>query len=174
MTSPEEIRMSSNDFVIKNGGWHFSFMGGLDKIVYKINSFGHQELNTSEINKTKHIKLYIDNCLDIFERPIKLRILNNINILPKTIVKNKHLYAKYFKRQIKYSQNTINLQKEVMKKIIQNYNLELDYENKILKLRNVNKKYEDSKLFKIYFFIKRVLNLKKYIPQIPFKYIQQS
>lgn len=30
-------------------GWHFTNMGGLDKLKYKIESYGHQEFNTVEI-----------------------------------------------------------------------------------------------------------------------------
>jgi beta-1,4-mannosyl-glycoprotein beta-1,4-N-acetylglucosaminyltransferase len=33
--------------VISNGGWHFSFMGGEEKIVEKLEAYAHQEYNTS-------------------------------------------------------------------------------------------------------------------------------
>lgn len=31
--------------VIENGGWHYSFMGGFEKILYKMQSWGHVEYN---------------------------------------------------------------------------------------------------------------------------------
>jgi len=44
--------------VIVNGGWHFSFQGGAVRILEKLNSYGHQELNTSDVkeNLIKNIK----------------------------------------------------------------------------------------------------------------------
>jgi beta-1,4-mannosyl-glycoprotein beta-1,4-N-acetylglucosaminyltransferase len=31
---------------IRNGGWHFSYLGGLEQVRTKIQNFGHSELNT--------------------------------------------------------------------------------------------------------------------------------
>lgn len=44
--------------VIVNGGWHFSFQGGAVRILEKLNSYGHQELNISDVkeNLIKNIK----------------------------------------------------------------------------------------------------------------------
>jgi beta-1,4-mannosyl-glycoprotein beta-1,4-N-acetylglucosaminyltransferase len=41
-----------------NGGWHFSFQGGAVRILEKLNSYGHQELNISDVkeNLIKNIK----------------------------------------------------------------------------------------------------------------------
>lgn len=98
LNSPEEIRMSPNNYIIKNGGWHFSFLGGVEKISEKIGSFSHQEFNTKEINNKIHIKFCIDNCLDIFDRPIKFKVLKNLKILPAGIIENKNKFNKYFKK----------------------------------------------------------------------------
>jgi len=38
--------------LIDNGGWHFSYMGGVDSVIYKMKSFMHQELLPySSLNK---------------------------------------------------------------------------------------------------------------------------
>jgi len=38
--------------VFNKGGWHFTYMGGNDKIKYKIQSFAHQELNNEDFLNT--------------------------------------------------------------------------------------------------------------------------
>jgi beta-1,4-mannosyl-glycoprotein beta-1,4-N-acetylglucosaminyltransferase len=50
-TSVDDIRQATEDenkldgFIIENGGWHFTYLGGEEKIKQKIESFSHQEYN---------------------------------------------------------------------------------------------------------------------------------
>ena len=82
--TPTEIRNIHYDRIIENAGWHFTYMGGIDKIIEKIESFSHTELN-NETHKNELINQY-NNCT-----PIKLDstfpeyILNNIDKLKKYI-----------------------------------------------------------------------------------------
>lgn len=46
--SPEEVRGMGWDHTIKNAGWHFSYMGGVEAIKKKLGSFSHSEFNTPE------------------------------------------------------------------------------------------------------------------------------
>lgn len=46
--TPEEVRNSGFDHQIDNAGWHWSWLGGVDKMVEKFNSFSHQELNNEK------------------------------------------------------------------------------------------------------------------------------
>jgi beta-1,4-mannosyl-glycoprotein beta-1,4-N-acetylglucosaminyltransferase len=48
--TPEEVRNSGYDFSISDAGWHWSYLGGVDAIRNKLNSFSHQEVNTPELN----------------------------------------------------------------------------------------------------------------------------
>jgi len=65
---------------IHNCGWHFSFLGGSEKIKYKIQSYGHQELNIPMV--TDNIQNNIDNLRDPFFRPdFKISV---VDILPET------------------------------------------------------------------------------------------
>ena len=53
---------------IDNGGWHFSYIGGAKRVIEKINTFSHQELNSEEFkNENKIIKI-IKEGKDIFNR----------------------------------------------------------------------------------------------------------
>jgi len=50
-------------------GWHFTNMGGLDKLKYKIDSYGHQEFNVSHV--TDHLEERIANNQDYIGRDFK-------------------------------------------------------------------------------------------------------
>lgn len=52
---------------ILNGGWHLSFMGGAERIKYKIESYGHQEFNNDYIKS--NITNKINSNTDLFNRP---------------------------------------------------------------------------------------------------------
>lgn len=59
--SYNELRKQLN-IIIPNGGWHFSFQGGAERVIKKIESYSHQELNTEEIKQgiAEKIKQGID------------------------------------------------------------------------------------------------------------------
>lgn len=54
--------------VLLNGGWHLSYMGGVDSIVTKIQSFAHTEFNKSEFLDKKMILQKIKLGQDIYNR----------------------------------------------------------------------------------------------------------
>lgn len=60
-----QLRAQDN-FEFENGGWHFSFMGGPERVKTKIKSYSHQELNTSYI--LNNIDSNIEKGLDPFFR----------------------------------------------------------------------------------------------------------
>lgn len=68
-----ENRMKRRGVFIDNAGWHFSYLGGIDKIKYKIQSHAEQDLNNSSILDS--IATRVGNCLtigvDIYNRPAK-------------------------------------------------------------------------------------------------------
>jgi beta-1,4-mannosyl-glycoprotein beta-1,4-N-acetylglucosaminyltransferase len=53
-SSAEEIRHSGYK-VIPNGGWHFSSMGGVERIQEKVRAFSHQELNHPNFIATSRV-----------------------------------------------------------------------------------------------------------------------
>ena len=52
--------------IIDNGGWHLSFMGGVERIKMKISSYGHQEFNNDQFKN--NIENKINQNSDIFNR----------------------------------------------------------------------------------------------------------
>lgn len=62
--------------VIPDGGWHFSYMGGIDKIMHKINSWAHTEYNNPQFNTREKV---IENILagrDLFGEGMKFELLD--------------------------------------------------------------------------------------------------
>ena len=81
---------------LKNGGWHFTFQGGVDKIKKKIESYGHQEINTNKIKSQIENNILYNK--DIRRRHIKFWIDNDN--LPVYILKNKIKYKNLLKDKI--------------------------------------------------------------------------
>ena len=78
--------------LINNGGWHFSYQGGIDRIESKIESYGHQENNTNAV-KSK-LKQKLEKNTDIFDR--KFNYKKDESQLPLYLLKNKEKYKKFF------------------------------------------------------------------------------
>lgn len=90
---------------IPNGGWHFSFMGGVDRVKQKIESYAHQEYNQSHL--LNQVESNINQNRDIFGRGNNTymdssqkfyfdnMLLTDINKYPKKmidIIKTKYQY----------------------------------------------------------------------------------
>jgi acetyltransferase-like isoleucine patch superfamily enzyme len=59
---PQKIRLMETHLqIIKNGGWHISYLGGAEKVALKIKSFAHQEVNSKENTDIDIIKKRIEN-----------------------------------------------------------------------------------------------------------------
>lgn len=70
MKTPQEMRRlrGSGIQLINDGGWHYSFLGGIDKIKVKLNAYAETQTNTTSINNEEHIKKCLENGDDLFLR----------------------------------------------------------------------------------------------------------
>lgn len=91
--SYNELR-AENSFNLNNGGWHFSYMGGPDKVKTKINSFSAQEMNSQHIINS--VESNINNGVDPFFRS-KLNKVNIDETYPKYLLDNIEKYAHMIK-----------------------------------------------------------------------------
>lgn len=81
---------------IENGGWHFSFMGGVDAIKYKIKSWGHSEYNNDFI--LSHVEENLQMGRDIFYRTdATFRTVTIDKTYPKYILDNIEKYKNWIK-----------------------------------------------------------------------------
>jgi beta-1,4-mannosyl-glycoprotein beta-1,4-N-acetylglucosaminyltransferase len=82
---------------IDNGGWHFSFLGGAEMIIKKLEAFAHSEYNKQELKDTKKIEEAILNGKDIFGRDFKYRFVPIDRSFPLYIQENKQKYSSLIK-----------------------------------------------------------------------------
>jgi beta-1,4-mannosyl-glycoprotein beta-1,4-N-acetylglucosaminyltransferase len=80
-----KIRLEARLPEIGNAGWHFSYLGGAEKVSDKINAFAHQETNTAEINNLIHLKRCINLGIDHLSRPDHEWAFRPIDCYPEVI-----------------------------------------------------------------------------------------
>ncbi len=86
-----EIRKSKADVFVPNGGWHFSYMGGIERISEKISAFSHTELNSKKYNNISNITRAIKQKDNLFDDFILFKI-DDFKNLPLYVRKNKNKF----------------------------------------------------------------------------------
>jgi beta-1,4-mannosyl-glycoprotein beta-1,4-N-acetylglucosaminyltransferase len=69
--------------IIPNGGWHFTFMGGFNKIKQKLEAFSHTEYNLDTIKDEEFIANCLKNGKDILGRNMEFEVMASIDSLPE-------------------------------------------------------------------------------------------
>lgn len=96
--NPQHFRDKRHDYTkIKQGGWHFSYLGGIEKIKYKLQSFAHTEFNKPEYLDDEHIIHALENGLDVLKRPgIKYKFVP-LDFYPKYVSELMQQYPVFIK-----------------------------------------------------------------------------
>ena len=71
--------------ILKDGGWHFSFLYDIDGIVNKIKSFQHTEFDTEEFKNKEKIINKINEGKDIFDRNFSFKKIDIDKRFPEYI-----------------------------------------------------------------------------------------
>jgi len=68
--SPQWLRNKRGDGIriIPHGGWHYSFLGDVQRISDKLNAFAETQVNTSDINNPENITRCLATGEDLFHR----------------------------------------------------------------------------------------------------------
>lgn len=86
MLSPQALRDKRNEYAQqKNGGWHFSYLGGVEKIKQKIQSFAHTEFNKAEYLDDEHIIRSLQKGKDVFNRKHKKYRFMPLSVYPSVL-----------------------------------------------------------------------------------------
>ena len=85
--------------IIRNGGWHFGWLRNSDEIIQKINSYAHTEHNLNQNNNKNYIEDCMDKNISFLNNNEKLLLNEEIDFLPKYILKNIDLYRKWIKEK---------------------------------------------------------------------------
>ncbi|MDV0443585.1 hypothetical protein [Methanorbis rubei] len=93
--TPTKIRHYQTSLKIREAGWHFSYLGGLDKIIYKITSFSHQELNKTKYLEKNVLERKIKEGKDLYNRPDRYMSVPIDSTFPEPIYNNLKKYENY-------------------------------------------------------------------------------
>ena len=75
--------------MIRDGGWHFSFLKKPTQISKKIKSYAHQEYNLEKFNKIENIENKLKNKKDILGREYVYKKIEIDKSFPDFIVEHK-------------------------------------------------------------------------------------
>jgi beta-1,4-mannosyl-glycoprotein beta-1,4-N-acetylglucosaminyltransferase len=95
-TCAEEIRYSGYK-TVKDGGWHFSYMGGVERIREKIGAYCHQEYNTPEFTAPEIVAERINTGRSLFGFEEKLQFVPLDNTFPHYLVEHPEKFADWIK-----------------------------------------------------------------------------
>jgi len=89
-TTPQYVRRNKERFNgVPNAGWHFSWLGSVDRIVNKIATFSHAEYDTPYYKDRKRIEQRLRDGKDLFDRPGLDGVFVEVDdTYPETITKN--------------------------------------------------------------------------------------
>jgi len=88
------LRTQENN-IIMDGGWHFSFMGGIDRVKTKLKSYSHQECNNDTIMNGLEDNFAQNK--DVINRPGKLIQVEFDDTYPKYFLNNLEKYPQLIK-----------------------------------------------------------------------------
>ena len=89
-----------NPSLVSDGGWHFSYLGGAEAVIKKIESFSHQEFNNAEVKEHVRIERCIDLGLDPFDRSNHIWQFCPIDAFPEKLANLMRKYPKFIKTSL--------------------------------------------------------------------------
>lgn len=78
--------------VLKDAGWHFSFLGGWSKVIHKLESFAHTEYDKDYFKDESRVKKIIEEGGDLFDSGSKFKAFPIDERLPEWVLKNASRY----------------------------------------------------------------------------------
>ena len=90
--SPHLLRTLVPDAIIHHAGWHFSFMGGTNKIIYKLKGFAHSEYSAGNFTDVNHVTQVLANGGDLFGLGDAYYAVPPEKCLPAFILQNREKY----------------------------------------------------------------------------------
>lgn len=85
---------------INNAGWHYSYLGGNEMIINKLESFAHPEYNKEKFKDPQNIEQAIAEGKDILGRKYSYKFINIDETFPQYIRTNQDKYPKLIKKKL--------------------------------------------------------------------------
>ncbi len=92
-----QIKKGKRLVPVLDGGWHFTYLGGVDIIIKKLEAFAHTEYNKDEYKNAATIEQALKEGKDIFGRGYTYRFVPLDDSFPKYILQNKDRYKALIK-----------------------------------------------------------------------------
>jgi beta-1,4-mannosyl-glycoprotein beta-1,4-N-acetylglucosaminyltransferase len=90
----EEIRHSGRKRV-NDGGWHFTWMGGVDRIRQKFAAYAHQEHNQPQYNDPQHLARVLNEGSSIFNSRDELKFVPLDDSFPRYLVEHPEIFSNW-------------------------------------------------------------------------------
>ena len=92
----EEMRHSGYK-TVADGGWHFSWMGGVQRIQEKLAAYAHQERNRPELAATGHIEQSLREGRIFFDREQRLETVPLNDSFPRYLLEHREKFSTWIK-----------------------------------------------------------------------------
>ena len=97
--NPQGLRDRRNHYPNQSeGGWHFSYLGGVEKIRQKIQSFSHTEFNRPDITSDENIIAAMEKGLDVLKRPGVSYKFYPLDYYPEDLASMMQKYPQFIKQ----------------------------------------------------------------------------
>tara|TARA_R110002020_G_scaffold309790_3_gene525700 strand:- start:100 stop:918 length:819 start_codon:yes stop_codon:yes gene_type:complete len=81
--------------LIRNGGWHFSYLGGIEQIKKKIQAYAHQEFNNENVLNNESLLECLREGKDVLHRPGHSFSFVDLSIFPDYILSEFNKYPQF-------------------------------------------------------------------------------
>jgi len=95
-STADEIRYSGYK-VVENGGWHFTYMGGADRVRQKLDAYAHQENNLPQLADPQAIDRVINQGQSLFNKGGKVQFVPLDDTFPRYLLEHRDKYASWIK-----------------------------------------------------------------------------
>jgi beta-1,4-mannosyl-glycoprotein beta-1,4-N-acetylglucosaminyltransferase len=92
----EELRHSGHHS-IKDAGWHFTWMGGVERIRQKLAAYAHQEHNQPQFDDPQHLARAINAGSSLFNQRDKLEFVPLDNSFPRYVVEHPEKFSNWIR-----------------------------------------------------------------------------
>lgn len=92
LTRPRELR-GLRGRVVREGGWHFSSMGGVDRVREKLAAFAHREYDTPTYASSERLTRVLERGSDLYDRAVDWERVEIDSTYPRHVVENPERWA---------------------------------------------------------------------------------
>jgi beta-1,4-mannosyl-glycoprotein beta-1,4-N-acetylglucosaminyltransferase len=92
LTRPRELR-GLRGRVVRDGGWHFSSMGGVDRVREKLAAFAHREYDTPAYSDPERLADLLERGEDLYGHAVAWDRVEIDSTYPRHVVENPERWA---------------------------------------------------------------------------------